>query len=80
MQASNFDEDDFFRAIVSSGARALLCPAVELPDAGFLTLGKYLHRAIATVLYPPADTEAACFALSGRAKINALNSSSDHQL
>jgi hypothetical protein len=64
----------------TSGRRALLSPAVEFSNGGFLALDENFHGPIRAVLDPPAQTQPPGFTLGGGAKEDALHASSDNQL
>src|SRR5690606_12331164 len=61
----------------AGGARALLGPAVELPDAELLAFGEELHGPVGAILDPARKPQPTCFSLGRGPEVDAMDPAAD---
>src|SRR6478735_1598054 len=67
-------------AIDACRAGSFLRPTIELADRDLFSLCHDLDRPVGTILHPTSQTESPSFTLRRRAKVDALNATTHHQL
>src|SRR6478609_6647010 len=67
-------------AIDACRAGSFLRPTIELADSDLFSLCHDLDRPVGTILHPTSQTESSSFTLRRRAKVDALNATTHHQL